>query len=180
MQKDAIRLGLIYGAISILLMTIVAYTDPKGMVSFSHWSTILGYILMIGFAYFAAKKARDNNGGFIPFGEALVPSFLTLAIAGLIGIVYMFLLTNFINPDLQSVLNEAALEMSDSMIDAMGGTEEMKLQAREEAEKQQAGSSQFGIVQSLLGWLVSLIFPTLPIAAIIAAIVKKKEPMPVV
>ena len=75
MQKDTIKLGVIYGLVSIFMVIVTAYTAPKAMMSFSHWSTILGFIVMIGFAYFAAKKARDRKGGYIPFGEALVPSF---------------------------------------------------------------------------------------------------------
>lgn len=180
MQKENIKLGVIYGVIGILLMGITYMTSPKSLMSLSHWSTVLGLVLMVGFAYYAAKSARDRKGGFIPFGEALVPAVVVLAIGNLLSTLFMYLLVNFIDPSLGPLLNEAALEMSDSMLDMAGATEEMKMQAREEAERQQEGSSPFGLMQSIIGWFVSLIFPILPIAAIVAAIVKKQEPMLVV
>ena len=180
MHKETVKLGVVFGIFSILLTTITAYTSPKSMMSFSHWSTILGFVAIFAFAYFSAKKARDRKGGFIPFGEALIPSFLTIAIGGLISTLFMYVLINFINPDLIAIMQEGALEMSDSMIEMMGGTEEMKLEAREKVESEQAGSTPFGLGSILINWAVSLLFPTLPIAAIMAAIVKKQEPMPVV
>ncbi|MEM1122725.1 MAG: DUF4199 domain-containing protein [Bacteroidota bacterium] len=180
MHKETIKLGVIYGIFSIVLTTITAYISPKSIMSLTHWSTIIAWIALIGFGYLGAKKARERKGGFIPFGEALVPSFLTIAIGSLISSLFMYILVNFINPDLIAIMQEAALEMSDGMIDLMGGTEEMKLQAREKAEQDQAGVNPFGLGTILLNYVVSLVFPLLPIAAIIAAIVKKNEPMPVV
>lgn len=180
MNKENIKLGVIYGIIGVLLSYITYLTAPKEMMSFTHWSTILGFILMFGFAYFAAKKARDRKGGFIPFGEALIPPMVVLGIGGFMSSMFLYILVNFIDPSMITLLNEVALEMSDSMMDMAGATEEMKMQAREEAERQQEGAGSFGLAQTLMGWGINLIFPVLPVAAIMAGIIKKEEPMPVV
>ena len=150
------------------------------MMKFSHWSTFLGFAAAIGLMYLAAKKAKDKKGGFIPFGEALVPGLGTFAIGSLISVIFMYLLVNHINPDLIPILEEGAREMQEGMFDMMGFTEEQKLQAIEEAERQQAGQDTFGLSAILIGWVTNLFFMGLPIAAIIAAIIKKKEPMPIV
>ncbi len=178
MKNDAVKLGLMYGVVSIIISMIVYFTNPKAMMDFSSWHMILGYILMIAFPYMAAKRAKDANGGFIAFGEALVPAMVTFAIGLLISNVYSYLLLNYFDPSLQETLNVAAREMTEGMWDMMGLSEEAKLEAAEQMEQQQA--NQFGIVQSALGFIVSLIFPGLVISAIIAAIIKKEEPMPVV
>jgi len=180
MKNDTLKFGLIYGIVSILIMGLVSVIDPKAMMKFSHWSTILGFAAAIGLMYYAAKTARDKKGGFIPFGEALVPSLGTFAIGSLISVLFMYLLVNHINPDLIPIMEEGAKEMQEGMFDMMGLTEEQKLQAMEEAERQQAGTNPFGLGALLIGWVTNLFFMGLPIAAIIAAIVKKNEPMPVV
>lgn len=180
MKNDTVKFGLMYGGATILIMLIVYLTDPKSIVSIAHWSTVLGFVVAIGLMYLAAKKARDNKGVFIPFGEALLPSLGTFAIGSLMGILFMYLLANHLDPNLQPILEEGAKEMQESMFETMGFTEEQKLQAMEEAERQQAGQDQFSLGTSLLGWLINLFIMGLPISAIIAAIVKKQEPMPIV
>ncbi len=180
MKNDTIKFGVFYGLATILLSLVTYYTNPKIMMSPTSWTSILSYVVAIGFMYLAAKKARDKKGGFIPFGEALVPSLLTYAIGMLMGILFIYVLINFIDPSLQPILEEGAQEMLESTYDALGMTEEQKLQQMELIEQQQEGREPFGLLQSLIGWLMSIFIPGLPIAAIIAAIVKKKEPMPIV
>jgi len=175
-----VKSGLMYGGVSILI-TLGAYlSDPKSMMDLSNWSSILGYVVGITFMYLAAKKARDKKGGFIPFGEALVPSLVTYAIGMFIGVLFTYLLINYLDPSIKPIIQEGAKEMLESTYSTMGLSEEQILIAMEEVERQQEGQDQFGILPSLLGWLMSILIPGLPIAAIIAAIVKKKEPMPIV
>jgi len=180
MKNDTIKFGLFYGLASILILGLVTLIEPKAMMKFAHWSTFLGFAVAIGLMYFAAKKARDKKGGFIPFGEALVPTLGTFAIGSLIGILFMYVLINHINPELIPILEEGTKEMQEGMFDMMGLSEEQKLIAMEEAERQQAGQNPFGVGALLIGWITNVFFMGLPIGAIIAAIVKKKEPMPVV
>lgn len=178
MKNDAVKLGLMYGVVSILISMIIYFTNPKAMMSFSSWHMILGYILMIAFPFMSAKRAKEAKGGFITFGEALVPAIVTFAIGVLINNIYTYLLLNHFDPSLQETINVAAKEMTEGMWDMMGLSEEAKLEAAEQMEQQQAG--QFGLAQTALGVIISLVFPGLPIAAISAAILKKEEPMPVV
>lgn len=178
MKNDAVKLGLLYGGVSILISLIVYFTNPKGMLDFTSWHMILGYILMIAFPYMASKRARDANGGYLAFGEALVPAMVTFTIGFLMQSIYSYLLLNYFDPGLQETLAVAAREMIEGTWDMMGLTEEMKLQAAEDLEKQQAG--QFTLWSSTINFIVGLFFPGLVISAIVAAIVKKQEPMPVV
>ena len=180
MKNDTVKFGLLYGIISILILLALYFIDPKSLMDISLWRTILGFAIMGGLMYLAAKKARDKKGGFIPFGEALVPGIMTYIIGSLMGVVFMYFLINHIDVSLLPILEEGAREMQEGMFDMMGFTEEQKLQAMEEAERQQAGQNPFGLGTLLIGWVTNVFIMGLPIAAIIAAIVKKQEPMPVV
>lgn len=180
MKNNGVKFGLIYGVLSILTLIVTYFVSPKSMMDISWWRMLLGFAIAGGIMYYAAKKTRDEKGGFIPFGEALVPSLVTYAIGSLMSVLFMYLLINNIDPGLQPIIEEAAKEMQENMLDMMGFTEEQKLQAIEEAERQQAGQNPFSLFTLMVGWFSNIFFMGLPISAIIAAIVKKKEPMPIV
>ncbi|GEM_PF-4963859 len=182
MKNDTIKFGLMYAAASSLVILLTYFVDPKAISRFMHWSTALHFAAMLGLMYMAAKTAKEKKGGFIPFGEALVPSLGTFAIGSLLGGMglFFYLLVNYFDPSLQPIMEEGAKEMSESMLDAMGLSEEQKLQQMEIMEEQQSGMSPFGLKTLILGWLMNLFVMGLPISAIIAAIIKKKEPMPIV
>lgn len=177
MKNDAVKLGLLYGLITIGLALLSYYVMPESIASFTSIPSILNWIFMIGFLYMASKRARDAKGGYIAFGEALVPPMVTYGIGTLISGVFSYLMINFIDPSLLDTIQEAVKNMSEGMWDTMGLTEDQKLEAAEKMEEQQAG--QFGLAQTALGWLMGLILGLI-ISAIVAAIVKKEEPMPVV
>ena len=175
MKNNGIKYGLIYGGLSILLSMIVYFTSPENMVSFTSWNFIAGLILMVAMLYLAAKKTRDDKGGYIPFGEALVPALVTFIVGNLIGIIYMYVLTNFIDPGVQAIIQESTIEMQKGMFEMAGMSEDQILEAIERAEADMEGQFNFGSL--VLGMLINILIMGLPISAIIAAIVKKKEPM---
>lgn len=177
MKNDAVKLGLMYGVVSIIFTLISYYLMPGSIGSLMSLPTILGLIIMLGFLYMASKRARDANGGYIAFGDALVPPMVVYAIGSFISVLFSYLLINNIDPSLQQTIADATKEITEGMWDTMGLTEDQKLEAAEKMEAEQA--NQFSLGTLGLGWLVSQIMGLI-ISAIIAAIVKKEEPMPVV
>jgi len=177
MKNDTVKLGLMYGVVSIVLSLISYYFMPGSIGSFTSISSILGWIFLVGFLYMASKRARDAKGGYIAFGEALVPPMIVYIIGSLISVIFAYFLINYFDPSLQETIAQATREMTEGMWDMMGLTEDQKLEAAEKMEADLA--NQFGIGQLMIGWLTSLIIGLI-FSAIIAAIVKKEEPMPVV
>ena len=176
MHKDTIKYGVLYSIISILSVMITYYINPKELFNFFSLKTIIGFAIMFGFMYLAAKKARERAGGFIPFGEALVPAFLIYAIGGFIGALFMHFLMNYYDPSLHDVVKEFQRGVTQSTGEMMGLSEDQILEMVEETELKQAEKNSSGIVEGIMGYLFGCLWMGLPFAAIAAAIVKKKEP----
>jgi hypothetical protein len=181
MKNDAIKFGLYYGAFSIILTLFTYFTDPKSLMNLSLRNIILSYAIIGGFMYFTVKKVKEKKGGFITFGEAFVPSIVMFTVGVLINSLFQFMLINYIDTGLLPILEEGSRELTEKMYDTMGMSEEAKLQALEDAEQRKSeGWGPFSFLSLMLGNIVEIIIQGFPLAAIIAAISKKKEPMPVV
>ena len=175
MKNQGVKFGLIYGALSIVLSLITYFTAPENLVSFTSWTAIAGLILMLACMYMSSKNTRDDKGGFIPFGEALIPALVTFVIGGIIGVIYMYVLTNFIDTGVQDVIRESTVDMQRGMFEMAGMPEDQILEALEQAEADMEG--QFSLGALAFGTLFNILVMGLPVSAIIAAIVKKKEPI---
>ena len=175
MKNQGIKFGLIYGVLSIVLSLVTYFTAPENLISFTSWTAIAGLVLMLACMFMSSKNTRDHKGGFISFGEALVPSIITFLIGNVMVLTYMYLLTNFIDPDIQETLKQSTLDMQRGMLEMTGMSEDQVLETLEKAEAETG--NQFGLSTLLLGTLSNVFIMGLPISAIIAAIVKKKEPM---
>jgi len=138
MKNDTVKFGLLYGFASILIILAAYFTNPKAIAKLLHWTTALHFAVMIGLMYMAAKTVKDKKGGFIPFGEAFVPSFGTYAIGSFIGSsgIFIYLLVNHFDPSLIPLLGEASMEAAESMMDMAGMPEEQKLEALEAVERE--------------------------------------------
>ncbi|MEM6317257.1 MAG: DUF4199 domain-containing protein [Bacteroidota bacterium] len=176
MQNQGVKFGLIYGGFTIIVLLVGYWTAPESMMDVTSWRSIVSYLVMGVCMFLAAKKTRDAKGGFIPFGEAFVPPMVTYVIGGLIGILATYLLVNVIDPSLQEVIIEGMIEMQEGIFDSVGMPEDQKIQALEELEEQMTENGAYGLAQISIGFLTNVFFIGLPISAIIAAIVKKKEP----
>ena len=129
---------------------------------------------MVVTMFLAAKKTRDQKGGYLPFGEALIPPIVTFIIGMLIGQVYFHVLTNYIDPSVQEIIKQGVLDMQRGMFETVGMPEDQILEQLEKIEIEQ--ENQFSTTAILLGILNVILVMGLPISAIIAAIVKKKAP----
>jgi len=173
MNNNGIKYGLIFAGSSIILNLIAYFTDVKSLMSLTGWRSIVGIILMIGFMYLAAKKTRDQKGGFIPFGEAFVPSFVTFAIGGIFGTGFIYLLINYSDPSVQEIINQSLEDLNRNALEMAGLKEDQVLEVLEKMKE----DDPFSISRAIVGFFSNLLTMGLPISAIIAAIVKKKNPV---
>ena len=124
MGNPAVKYGVYYGAVLILLSIISWQLIPSihypTTMKESGISMLLGLIIPIGFLYLSLKETRFLQEGFLSFGEGLKSSFLTYMIGTLIGIIFTFLLLNYIAPDLLTLQKEASIAMANDMTSWMG------------------------------------------------------------
>ena len=169
--QNAIRWGLIWGVVSIIIALLVYIVDITLFVKW--WFGLLLLGISVAYVIYAGINYRQSVGNHIKFGKAWIHSFVTLAIAGLLGTLFNIALFGFIDPDAAETLKEATVQMSVDMAESFGATgaalDQAEAQAREQAE------GQYTLVGSFkqYGWglLMYAIF-----SLIVGAIVKKKDP----
>ncbi len=164
-----VRWGLIGGVGGIILNALFMIT---GLMKFgeSSWiATLLSLGLSVAVCYMAIKQHRDEDlGGYISLGRCITLGLWIGLIAGIIGAVYIFIYTNFVN--------------SNAMADAMEIAKQKMLdkgQSEEMADKAMGYSKMFmnpGVF-SIIAILGSLFFYLL-ISLIEGLIMKKDPPYP--
>ena len=161
----AIRLGLIWGGISIAT-TLLLYL--LGMIQ-NPAASVLLFFFGIYMMYRSGLLKRDELGGYITWKQALAPIWLTSVISSVLSVGFSWILFKFIAPDLQELQREEAIKMTEKMRSWIGdaATEEQleKLQTQDFASPGQYLLVLFGAF---------LIY--FAIACLIALIVKKKNP----
>lgn len=172
MKNSGVSNGILAGVI-VMILTLILYFVNKELVV----SMAAGWFLMLVYAAFMLKAGLDErakNGGFISFGNALVPMLITYLIATFIATVFNFVLFNYIDSSLLDLQLEVAIEGVEKMRGFLGD---------EGADAAVAAIEEKGIstgpLQSLLGWLGSLLFPGLLFliyGLIVSAIIKKNNP----
>ncbi|MDO4229207.1 MAG: DUF4199 family protein, partial [Capnocytophaga sp.] len=96
-SKDImLKYGLYLGLASIAL-SIIPYV--LGITfSASTWIAILGYLVTIFFIVMGIKQFKAQRSGFLKIGEALKIGIGISLIGGIIGVLYMLIFNNVIDP----------------------------------------------------------------------------------
>ncbi len=163
MKNHSVRNG-IYGGIAVSILFLISYFVSTNFLLV--WSGWIGFIIYIYFMYRSAADTRADGDGLISFGEAVKSSFITYAIAGLIGIIFLYILTNIIDPSLVDSAKEVSLRTIEKVGSLVG--EEGLEAAREKIENQ----NPYGVSSLAVSYGTSLLIGLL-ISLIIAAIVKR-------
>lgn len=163
MENSAIKNGVILGLLTVVLNLVVYFIDPRMLMS--TWIGVGFFALAIYFVYRSGKETREEMGGYMSWGEALKPTFLTYVIYSSIAAAFTYVLYNFIDPSLIELQKEISIEAIEAM-EGFIGEERMEM-AIEEIENQDFSMS-IDFAFSLVGGFV--------ISAIVSAIVKKERP----
>ena len=155
--------GITLGVASIILSLVMYATgnhlDP-------HWSTsIISAALFIGLIIYGTKQFKDENGGFMSWGQGVKVGVGIAVLAGLIVVIYNYIFINFIDPEFMNQMMEI---QSQKMLDN-GMTEEQIEAANEMGKSFQSPGimAAMGIIGYAVGGFI--------VAAITAAIMKKSE-----
>ncbi len=166
MENPSIKWGVYLAIASIASLLLFYLINPELIFSVNSY---LGFVITIAILVFACKEVRENSGGFASFGEMFQTAFITFAIGSLIGVVFQYILMNFIDPGLIEMQKEISIEAMEKMSSFIG--EEAMEVAIEEVEN----SNPTSIGKMGIGYIFMLVFGAI-LASIIALIMKKKNP----
>lgn len=171
MENHSIKNGLIYGLASVIYSLVVYLVAPDLLFSMGI-SMVVGLALVIFFMVRAANAEKEDNEGFLSYGEALRTTFVVFAVGALISTLFTYVLYNFIDSSLLEVMQEQAVETAVSMAERFGAEGEQLEEIREKAMEQ---DMSFGIGKVALNYIFACIFGLI-ISLIVSAFVKKNSP----
>ncbi len=99
--------GLYYGVISVILSLIMYATGnhlEQNMIGM-----LLGFVIMIAFIVLATKKFKDDNQGFLSWGQGVKIGMGVVLIGIIISGIYTYLFANFIEPDFKNQIIEKSI-----------------------------------------------------------------------
>ena len=155
-KKFAINNGLLLGLLSIVLGVIFYVLD---MHLERNWiSSVLSLALTTGVIIYAFKQYKGANEGFMTLGQAIKLGLGIALIAGIIGVIFNYLLMNVIEPDM---INQIMEKQQEAMIERNPNMTDQQLEAASEmtAKFMKPGMmAAFGLIGSLFfGFIISLI-----------------------
>ena len=169
--QNAIKWGLILGAVSVVL-TIILYAIDYSMLA--DWKTGISMIVIfLGITIYAGINYRNEIGGFMPYGKAFQHGFLVLAICGIVSTVFMILMYTVIDTELPQKLTDASMEKAEAMMENFGISGDAMDKAMEDARKRSEG--QFSTLGAIKSYGFGLIFYAI-VALITSIFVRKNQP----
>lgn len=170
-MKNAIKPGIYFGLISIILMVLIYLIDPTLIIKW--WFGLLMIPVSIAIVCYFGIEYRKSQGGYLPFKDAFIFCLSVFIISGVLSTLFNLLLYTVIDPGLPELITDATVEQTEQMMISFGAPEESidpaLEQVREETPKRFSAIGQlktFG--WSLIGYAV--------FSLIAGAIVKKKKP----
>lgn len=159
----ALKWGVISALATIILSTAINISGLWKVTGVS----MFAFLPMIVILVLCMKEFRENNGGFMAFGEGLSIGMLTSAVSALISSLWGLVYTSIIDPTFMGQIREFQIEQ----MEEKGLGDEQIEAAMKMSEKFTSGSMTF-----LFGLLGTLFFAFI-FSLIISAILKKNRPV---
>jgi hypothetical protein len=170
--KDALRWGLIVGAVSIVLSILLYAIDYTLMVQLK--VLFISLAIYLGLTIYGGIGYRKSIGGFISFGKAFQHGFLILAISALVATLFNLVMYSAIDTELPRKLTDATVENTRAMMENFGAPEDKIDETIQKTEE--STMAQFTPVGQLKGYFYILIFSAV-MALISSLIVRKNRPV---
>ena len=167
-KSNSINLGLYLGGILSLIVVLIYAVSLDLFIEW--WLGIVLFVLVVVYGVVAAKRAKNNNGGFISFKEAFIHYFIAIAVGTLIGTVVSIAIFAFIDPEAATYLNEQILMVTKTTMERFGMPQEAMTAALEEASKK----DNFSLGMQLQSYVFRLAGYAI-VGLIVALIVKKTD-----
>ncbi len=174
-KQEALKNGLIWGAVNIVIFLVTWYVMPQLMSSFVY-STIT-FLIGIALAIFFCLDMRKKVGGYWTFGEALWPIFVTFILGIAIVFVFNILFGKYVDTSYPTTMKEIVLSKTESTLKSFGiddsKLDEAMQKTRENLDKQFTPS----FTQAIRGFGIAAIMYFIG-AVIFALIFKRTQPNP--
>jgi hypothetical protein len=158
----ALKYGL-FGALASVVFTAILLISG---VKVSGWIGSLGYIILIAFMVIAMKEYKSQNNGYMSYGQGLGIGTLVALAFGVLGGVFMFIYTSFIDTNYTSnLMDEQRIELEER-----GMSDEQIEQAITMGES--FSSPAMMVVWSIVGYLIIGFI----ISLIVSAVMKNNRP----
>lgn len=170
----AVKYGLIWTAINIVIFLLVYYAVPQIMGTWKH--SIIQFVVGIGLAIYFTLEIRKQIGGFWSFKDALKNIFILFIIPTIILYFFSIIFGKWIEPGYPAKVTEVSLNATTEMMESMTSDQEVIDEAIAEMEKGLEKQFNPGIMD---------VFQTIAISALIyfigaliwAAIFKRDRPV---
>ena len=160
--REGLKIGLINGAIALLLMYGGYYAGLDTFVTIQFYSRFIPYMMIILVIY--GFQIRKRNGGYLPFRDALKYSFMSYVVVAVLMAIGTYILFNLIDKDLTQKAFDLSMEKIKSTFSGMGMKEEDIEKAMGQREAQNTDfktiflGTGFGLIWDfVLSLLVSVI-----------------------
>ncbi len=150
-KKNGITFGIIAGAISVLITTLIYIIDIKLFASI--WVGLSGLAISILLAIILLSKTKKELNGQLTFKEAFTTYFVMAVVSILITVTFNIILFNFIDPSLSESVKEIILESTIKMMKKFGAEK----QAINEAIKTMNETDNFSVGSQLKGLLTNIV-----------------------
>ena len=167
--RNGILLGLASVAFTVLLyITDLLYTDST-LLAVITW--LINIAISVVFIVMAVEQYKKANEGFLSIGEAIKVGVLVAVIAGVIGAIYQVIYATIIDPDYYDKVVEVAMKKMSGITSNFTEEQMEEFQDKMYANKPSIVSSfSTSVIFSAIGGLI--------ISAIVGAVKKKEQPMP--
>ncbi len=170
--NPGIKWGIIAGIVIILTGIALYLTDERTFYSLK-FNFIQVFICAIA-GLLAGLEQKRKAGGYIGFKEALQPVFIVFVIGTLIGTLFIYIMANYVDPELPTRVRAADIKDIEQMeaTQLPKGVTDADLKDQLTKIKQQDYNLTF--VASMLSYLTGL-FLDFVVAAILAIVIRKKR-----
>ena len=159
-KTTIINYALILSAISIAFNLMLYFLDMHYQQS--QMTGIVGIVIMIGVLIYSFIDHKKLNEGYLSLSEALKIGLGISALAGLIGVAYTFVLTEFLDPNMMEKALDFQLEkmridnpeMTQDQLDGIRSMQEKFSGPLIRSAFQIIGSLFIGLIISLIGGLI--------------------------
>ena len=159
-KTTIINYALILSAISIAFNLMLYFLDMHYQQS--QMTGIVGIVIMIGVLIYSFIDHKKLNEGYLSLSEALKIGLGISALAGLIGVAYTFVLTEFLDPNMMEKALDFQLEkmridnpeITQDQLDGIRSMQEKFSGPLIRSAFQIIGSLFIGFIISLIGGLI--------------------------
>ncbi len=160
MKKNIITYGLLLGVVSVAFNIMLYTMDMHYQQSFM--AGIVGMVILVGVLLYAFVNYKKQNEGYLSLSEALKLGLGITLVSAIIGVLYSFVLTEFLDPDMVQKamdfqieqMRAANPEISQEQIDMRRGMSEKFSSPLFRSAFQIIGALFVGFIVSLIGGLI--------------------------